>query len=227
MKELSIFIDESGDFGDYKLHSSYYIISLVCHDQSIDINPQIRKLEESLSFIGYPKHCTHAGPIIRNEHEYRRDTLKNRQRILKVIASFLRHIDVNVETAFIEKKQTKDVVDATGRLSKEISAFIRAHYVYFQQFDVVKVYYDNGQVEVSKILSSVFNALLDHVEFRRVFPSEYRLFQVADLVCTLQLLKLKDERHELSRAEKQFFSDARTLRKNYLKILDGKRFDRP
>ena len=53
MKELSVFIDESGDFGDYKLLSSYYIISMVFHDQSVDIQPQIRKLEENLSYISY------------------------------------------------------------------------------------------------------------------------------------------------------------------------------
>ena len=89
----------------------------------------------------------------------------------------------------------------------------------------MKVYYDNGQIEVTKILSSVFNALLDHVEFRKVFPSDYRLFQVADLVCTLQLLELKDKKHELSQSEKLFFSDERTLRKNYLKVLKSKKFD--
>lgn len=29
MKELSIFIDESGDFGEYDHHSPYYIITMV------------------------------------------------------------------------------------------------------------------------------------------------------------------------------------------------------
>ena len=37
MKELSIFIDESGDFGEYDFHSPYYIISLVFHDQANSI----------------------------------------------------------------------------------------------------------------------------------------------------------------------------------------------
>lgn len=225
MKELSVFIDESGDFGDYKIHSSYYIISLIFHDQAVNIKPQIKKLEENLAYIGYPHHCSHVGPIIRNEHEYRRDTLENRQKLLKNMVSFFRHIDVKAKTVYIEKKQVMDSVDAAGRLAKGISAFIRTHLEFFLQFDIVKVYYDNGQIEVSKILSSVFNALLDHVEFRKVFPSDYRLFQVADLVCTLQLLELKDEKHELSQSEKQFFSDERTLRKNYLKILDNKTFE--
>ena len=45
MRELSIFIDESGDFGAYAPHSPYYIISLVFHDQDEDIQPAIDKLE--------------------------------------------------------------------------------------------------------------------------------------------------------------------------------------
>ena len=32
MKELSIFVDESGDFGEYDYHSPYYIILMVLHD---------------------------------------------------------------------------------------------------------------------------------------------------------------------------------------------------
>ena len=31
LKELSIFIDESGDFGEYEAHSPYYIIIMVFH----------------------------------------------------------------------------------------------------------------------------------------------------------------------------------------------------
>ena len=68
----------------------------------------------------------------------------------------------------------------------------------------MEIYYDNGQVEVSRILSSVFNVLLDNVEFRRVLPSEYRLFQVADLICTIKLAELKLEKHILSKSEKSY-----------------------
>ena len=92
----------------------------------------------------------------------------------------------------------------------------------FCSFDVVKIYYDNGQVEVTRVLSSVFNALLENVEFRKVIPSQYRLFQVADLICTLKLTELKLENHALSKSEKTFFGDERTLKKNYLKPIKKK-----
>ena len=32
-KILSIFIDESGDFGAYEAHAPYYLVALVYHDQ--------------------------------------------------------------------------------------------------------------------------------------------------------------------------------------------------
>ena len=43
-KILSVFIDESGDFGFIKGASKYYLITLVFHKQSIDINSNIEKL---------------------------------------------------------------------------------------------------------------------------------------------------------------------------------------
>ena len=89
-------------------------------------------------------------------------------------------------------------------------------------FDLVKIYYDNGQVEVTRILSSVFNALLENVEFRKVIPADYRLFQVADLICTLKLTELKMQKHTLSKSEMYFFDSERTLKKNYLKALEKK-----
>lgn len=45
MKELSIFVDESGDFGEYDYRAPYYIISMVLHDQEKDILPDLKKLE--------------------------------------------------------------------------------------------------------------------------------------------------------------------------------------
>lgn len=222
MKELSIFIDESGDFGEYDYHSPYYIISMVMHDQGCDITPELIKLENELSNVGYPNHCVHAGPIIRQEAEFRFEDRDVRKKILKKLMSFLRQIDIRCKTVYIEKKHIADEVEAAGKLAKELSRFIRDNLQYFLSFDIVKIYYDNGQVEVNKILSSVFNVLLDNVEFRKVMPADYRLFQVADLVCTLQLLELKLESHSLSNSEKMFFENERTLKKNYLKTLAQK-----
>lgn len=198
MQELSIFIDESGDFGEYTYHSPFYIITMVFHDQKDNIQHSIAMLNQELAFLHLNSFCIHTGSIIRKEEIYIKMSVDERQRIFNKMVAFIRQVNIHYKCFYIEKKHVSDVVEATGKLSKQLSQFIYEHYEEFLAFDNVKIYYDNGQVEVSKILSSVFNALLPNPIFRKVMPSEYKLFQAADLICTLTLIKLKLERNMLS-----------------------------
>lgn len=44
MKELSIFIDESGDFGEITERPAYYLVTLLFHDQKNDIASNVKNL---------------------------------------------------------------------------------------------------------------------------------------------------------------------------------------
>lgn len=222
MKELSIFIDESGDFGDYSYHSPYYIITMVFHNQDIDIQNHILHLNTELSFLGLNNLCIHTGPIIRKEEIYKNMTIIERRQIFNKMMAFIRKLDIKYKSFFVEKKHIENSVEAVGNLSKQISQFLRNHYEDFLKFDEVKIYYDNGQVEVSKILSSVFNALLQNPVFRKVMPANYKLFQVADFICTMTLIKLKIQNNTFSKSEMNFFGNIRDLKRNYIKQLDKK-----
>ena len=224
MSELSIFIDESGDFGAYDYRSPYYIVSMVFHDQSIDITEDIDKLEKQLSMIGYPNHCIHIGPIVRMEGKYKEIDYLERRRILNKMVAFTKQLDISYKNFYVEKKHIVDDVETSSKLSKQISAFIREKYQDFLKYDVVKIYYDNGQHELTKILVSVFTALLPEVQFKRILPEEYRLFQVADMFCTFELLRLKRETHTLSKGEQIFFGTSEDLKRNYLKPISKKEY---
>ena len=224
MSELSIFIDESGDFGAYDYRSPYYIVSMVFHDQSIDITEDIDKLEKQLSMIGYPNHCIHVGPIVRMEGKYKGIDYLERRRILNKMVAFTKQLDISYKNFYVEKKHIVDDVETSSKLSKQISAFIREKYQDFLKYDVVKIYYDNGQHELTKILVSVFTALLPEVQFKRILPEEYRLFQVADMFCTFELLRLKRETHTLSKGEQIFFGTSEDLKRNYLKPISKKEY---
>ncbi len=137
MKELSIFVDESGDFGEYEKHAPYYIVTMVFHDQSVDISEHIHKLDGSLKQMGY---------------------------------------------------------------------------------------YDNGQHELNRILNTVLATQLTDYDVRKVLPSDFRLFQVADLICTLELLKIKAESGQLSKSEERMFHSKRELKKDFLKGIGKKEF---
>ena len=75
-KILSIFIDESGDFGVYNFRSPLYLVTMVFHDQQNSITKSIQGLETHLQSLGYPQHAIHTGPLIRRESIYLHDIWK-------------------------------------------------------------------------------------------------------------------------------------------------------
>ena len=44
MKELSVFIDESGDFGEITERPAYYLVTLLFHDQKNEIAANVKNL---------------------------------------------------------------------------------------------------------------------------------------------------------------------------------------
>jgi hypothetical protein len=72
-KTLSIFIDESGDFGPYEVHAPYYIVAMVLHNQDIDLSENIKSFDVHLQNLGYTQHAIHTGPLIRRESVYFND----------------------------------------------------------------------------------------------------------------------------------------------------------
>ena len=221
-KILSVFIDESGDFGTYESHAPFYIVSMILHDQSIDISANIQGLDEHINNLNYPNHAIHIGPLIRRESIYSNDLMEERKRLFSALFNFSRKLPFSYICAKIKKSECPDVITLTGRLSKSISRILQEHREFFDAFDNIIIYYDNGQVELTKILTSVFYVLFTNVEFRKVSPVDYKLFQVADLICTLELLAEKSTSNAFTKSELEFFHSARDFKKNYYKHLSKK-----
>ena len=224
MKELSVFIDESGDFGQYELHSPFYIVSLVFHDQSINITENINHLNDKIRNSGLPDSPVHAGPIIRREYEFKYLSPLERKRIFNILYNFARTTDITYQSIIVEKKQLIEKIDLNIKITRQLSSFLRDNFKTFSQYDRVVVYYDFGQMELTNILVTVFSALLNNVEFKKVVPSNYKLFQAADMLCTLELLALKSEKKMLSKSELVFFKSSKELKKSYLEEIQKKRF---
>lgn len=222
-KILSIFIDESGDFGAYESHCPYYLVSMVMHDQRIEIKDNLICLDEHLQRLGYPNHAIHTGPLIRREAVYANDTVESRKKLFNSLFHFTRQLNFRYICVSIRKSECRDEIDMASHLSRAISEELRRNKEYLESFDKVIIYYDNGQIELTKILTSIFNSLFFNVEFRKVQPVNYRLFQVADLICTLELLSIKERNHLLTKSEEMFFGSVKELKKSYLKPLQKKK----
>lgn len=224
MKNLSIFVDESGDFGEYRPHSPYYIISMVLHEQSTDISPEIRKLNTELANLGYTDHVVHTEPLIRREEDYRCLSPGERRSIFTKLYYFMFRCEIKYKSFIFFKKNFQNIFCMEKRMAREISTFIREHLTYFQKFEKIILYYDNGQYELNRILNTVLAAELGNYEIRKVLPRDYKLFQAADLICTLELLRLKSETGRLTRSETLIFHSRRALKKDFLKGLSKKCF---
>lgn len=226
MKELSIFVDESGDFGSYSVHSPYYIISMVFHDQKVDISSNILKLDDSLTQLGYlRRNVIHTEPLIRREEEYHLLSPNERRALFSKLYYFTLSCDITYTCFAYPKREYEDIYRLQGRMARDIAGFFRDHLDYFQSFDNVILYYDNGQKEISSILNTVMALSFTEYEVRKVFPIDYKLFQTADLICTLKLLSLKVENNMgLTRSEQLVFHSVRDLKKDYLKGIRKKEF---
>lgn len=62
----------------------------------------------------------------------------------------------------------------TQKLSKSLLSILRDKAEFWNGFDRIIVYYDNGQIELTKVLTGVFSTLSAFVEFRKVKPEDYR-----------------------------------------------------
>lgn len=216
--------NESGDFGDYDPKSPFYIISVVIHDQDNNISKQVHMLDETLKNTALKRNFIHVGPLIRREGEYKYMTAEERLQILRRFIKFATKTEFLYETFYIEKKHIGDDYEMISKLARQLSDFIKRHYPYFLSFDTIKLYYDNGQAGVMKIIISVFTTLFENTDHKKSLQKDYKLLQVADLVCTARLIELKMKNKTLSRFERHLLGSDRDINKNLLKPLKRKEF---
>ena len=225
MTALSIFVDESGDFGAYQKHSPYYIITMVLHDQSYDISSEVEKLNKGLQNLGYGnEQAIHTEPLIRREEPYKYFQPNERRNIFSKLFYFTTGCNISYKSFVYRKVEYENVFKLEARMARDLSGFISDNLEYFQSFSKVILYYDNGQHELNRILNTVFATQFVDYEVRKVLPSEYKLFQAADLICTLELLRIKTSHQDLSNSEKKIFHSKRDLKKDFLKGIKKKEF---
>lgn len=100
-----------------------------------------------------------------------------------------------------------------------MSEMIADHLVYFQGFDHVKLYYDNGQSIAKKALDgAIYSALpKEAVVKKHTTMTEYRLAQAADYLCTIELAAVKYAAKKNGATYDKFFGGIGPFKRNWLK----------
>ena len=216
MKELSVFVDESGD---KSLHARYFLVTVVIHDQANKITEKINAYEQSLATADLPNIPFHSEPLLNGHEGYADLSLSQRKKLLYSFNVLVQRLPIQYATFVYKHRKRKDPEVLAQHIERDLTALINEHLQLFQDFDKVKIYYDNGQKLVRQALYGAISSCLSQqaVIRKKTTMTEYRLAQVADYLCTIELAAVKYAAKENGGTYDKFFGGIGTFKKNWLK----------
>lgn len=201
------------------------MLTLVFHDQAESITEAVTGYEARLARADLPNIPFHSEPLINGHKDYANLGISQRKAMLAYFSSFVRKLPISYTTFAYRRSEFADLDKLTERMRRDISEVLLNHLGFFQSFDDVKVYYDNGQDIVKRALDRSISKVLSKgvVQRRKTSMTDYRLEQVADYLCTIELALVKYEAKEDGETYNKFFGGIGRFKKNWLKQARGKR----
>ena len=227
MQELSIFVDESGDAGEV---STYYLITMVLHNQSDSLDNATQPYTQDLSNRGLVDIPFHLGPLLTGHDSYQNLDVDTRKQYLSCFRVLVNHLPFSYTTLSYKKDRYKnDSLLLAEFMKRDLIETFFNNLELFQSFDVIKVYYDNGQPVVTKALHDAIEYALckNAIIYKDAKPADYRLLQLADYICGLELTALKYADSDARTTDLRFFGEGGSFKKNYLKKIRRKRLPMP
>lgn len=148
----------------------------------------------------------HTEPLVRREEMYSNMLPKERRSLFTKLFFFSLNANIQFKTFVFSKKHFKNPNNLLRHINRDIFDFFSSMKTIIDKYDEVTVYYDNGQLPIKYTVQTVFSLLFDNFEMRKVFPIDYKLFQTADMLCSLYLMDAKYKNHPMSRSEKCVFN---------------------
>lgn len=124
LRELSIFVDESGGQGG---QSERYLLTLVFHEQSDDISTVVSRYEESLRARGLDDIPFHAGPLLNGNDMYKLLSSGVRKQLLTSFNVFVQRLPVKYATFCYRRNEIASDEDLSSKMRRDISVFIFEH----------------------------------------------------------------------------------------------------
>lgn len=208
MSDLSLFLDESGSDN---LRDTYYILALVVHDQADALADNIVRYEFALREKGLPDVPFHATPLLNGHDAYEGMGLAERKRLLSAVRVFFRHLPVRYGLVVLRTREYSTLADVEAAMRRKIVDFLFDNLAYFQAFDNVKIYYDDGQQSIAAALHKA----IDYALSKNAVTC--RPASAADYICTAELTALKYEGKASTATDEKFFGSWSQFKKGVLK----------
>lgn len=220
---LNLHIDESGN---QDLSEGLYLVTVVLHDHSADIAAPIEGYEMRLAVAGIVDVPFHGKDLLHGNEGYQTVSPGDRKRLLTQFARLVRELPFVYFTLRYDASDTHGRNELESKIRRDLAALIYEHLVFFQAFDAISVYYDNGQGAVSVALHDALDFVLakDVADYRDADHSARRLLQVADYVCTIERASIAYDADMQSKTQTRFFGSRRNFMQSFRKQLARKRF---
>lgn len=222
-ERLNLHIDESGN---QDLSEGRYLVSVVLHDHSEDIADVIGRYEARLAESGLPDVPFHGKDLLHGNEDYRAVSPGNRKRLLTQFARFARELPIAFFVLRYSISTVHDRNELEVRIRRDLAEIVFDNLAYFQRFDSIAVYYDNGQGAVSVALHDALDFVLakNVADYRKADPAARRLLQVADYICTIARVADDYDANRQTPTHERFFGTRRNFMQSFKKQLSRKRF---
>lgn len=222
-ERLNLHIDETGN---QDLSEGRYLVAVVLHDHSADIEDAIARYRARLSEAGLPDVPFHGKDLLHGNEGYANVSPGDRKRLLTQFSRFVRELPISFFALRYDGATVHNRNELEARLRRDLALLIFDSLSYFQAFDAIAVYYDNGQGAVSAALHDALDFVLakNVADYRHADPNARRLLQVADYVCTVLRVSEDYDADRQSRTHERFFGNRRNFTQSFKKQLDRKAF---
>ena len=220
-KRLNLHIDESGN---QDLSEGRYLLTVVLHDHSEDVDEVIGRYEARLAAAGLPDVPFHGKDLLHGNEGYATVSPGDRKRLLTQFARLVRELPISFFTLHYDTATVHDKGELEARIRRDLASLVFDKLVFFQGFDVIAVYYDNGQGVVSAALHDALDFVLakNVADYRDADYGARRLLQVADYVCTVERIAEDYDAGRQSKTHERFFGNRRDFMQSFKKQLGRK-----
>lgn len=218
---LNLHIDESGS---QDLSEGRYLVAVVLHNHAEGVEEAIGRYEARLAAAGLPDVPFHGKDLLHGNEGYAAVSPGDRKRLLAQFARLVRELPISLVALHYDASIVHDRFELEARIRRDLASLVFDRLAFFQAFDVITVYYDNGQSAVSAALHDALDFVLakDVADYRSADPKARRLLQVADCVCTVLRAADAYDAGSQSKTHERFFGNRRNFMQSFKKQLARK-----
>ncbi len=222
-KRLNLHIDESGN---QDLSEGRYLVAVVMHRHSEKVEGVINRYETRLAAAKLPDIPFHGKDLLHGNKDYAAVSPGDRKRLLTQFARLVRELPISFFTLRYDAATVHDKSELEARIRRDLASLVFDNLTFFQAFDVISVYYDNGQGAVSAALHDALDFVLakNVADYRDADYDARRLLQAADYVCMVERIAEDYDAGRQSNTHERFFGNRRNFMQSFKKQLERKAF---